>query len=356
VYPYFIILIVVIVLALLAEKAKGNRFIHNFYVVLIFLVLVLFAGLRDLTVGTDTNMYASRFENLSFDFFSIMNQKTRIELGYRLIEYIGLIFSNNYVAILLTTAFVAVYFQLKSIYKLSEKPVISIFIFITFGIYTYMFNGARQALAAAVYMYALTFLVNANFRKYVFWVLIASLFHKSVIFGLPLYFFFRKKFSLRWRIVLAISVLIAINFFNIFMEYVGLISEQYSKYDNIDNQGGVYLTLTYTLLSVFFILMRGKIKHVYKRNYDIYLNMFLFGTAVFITVVFTGAYVEITRIAFYFTLSAIFIWPLIFKNLKQNEIALPLVLFLAAHLTFFYIFIGKMSNLTPYIFNSQIFN
>ena len=354
--PYFIVLTSVIVLAFLAEKAKRNKVIHHFYVILIFLILVLFAGLRNSMVGSDTIMYASRFENLSFDFFSLMNQKTRIEIGYRLIEYIGLLFSNNYVAILLTTAFVTVYFQLKGIYRVSVMPVISIIILITLGIYTYVFNGARQAVAAAIYTYSIYYLVKGNFKKYALWVFIAFFFHKSVILGLPLYFLFRKSFSFKLLLLFAFGTFIVITFFSILMRYVSLFNEQYAIYQDIEAQGAVYLTLAYVLLSSFFIIIRPKILSSYKRFYDIYLNMFLLGTIVYITVYFTGAYVEMTRIGFYYLLSAMFIWPLIFKSLTQKVVFLPFVFFSIVHITFFYIFLQKMANLSPYILNTQIFN
>lgn len=354
--PYFIILVLVVVLALLAEKAKGNKIIYNFYVVLLFLVLVLFAGLRDLTVGSDTNMYANRFARLPLDFFSLMNQKTRIELGYRLVEYIGLLFSSNYIVILIITALIAVYFQLKGIYKISTIPAVSIFVLITFGIYTYVFNGARQALAAAIYVFAIYYLVKGNFKKYALWVLIAFFFHKSVILALPLYFLFRKKFNLRLLITFIIGTFLAIVFFKLVMQYVSLFNTQYAIYQDIEAKGAIYLTLAYVLLSVFFIIIRPKIMQVYKKSYDVYLNMFLFGAIVYITVFFTGAYVEMTRIGFYFILSALFIWPLIFKSLKQNEIFIPFVFFVLVHAVFFYIFIERMGNLTPYILNTQIFN
>ncbi len=353
--PYFILLILVVIGSFLAERGKSNKVIYSFFVGAVFFILVLFAGLRDRSVGTDTGSYVSRYLSLDQDFINNINDGGRIEFAYRLLESVALLFSDQYVAILMMISFVAVFFQLKSIYKLSEQPLISIFILITFGIYTYVFNGARQALAAAIYMYALTFLVNANFRKYLLWVVIASLFHKSVIFGIPLYFLFRRKFTKKLFLFLSITTLVMVLFFDILIKYAGFISEQYLKYDEIDKQGGIYLTLAYVLLSGFFVLMRSKIKPMYKVNYDIFLNMFLFGTMVYLVVYFSGAYVEMTRLAFYYIVSTVFIWPMIFKSLKQNQIALVFLSFLFVHIAFFYIFIGKMSNLTPYTFNLTLF-
>ncbi|AMC10856.1 hypothetical protein Lupro_06190 [Lutibacter profundi] len=347
----------VVFLAFISENTKDkSKKISNYYKVLIFIALTLFAGFRSISVGSDTNMYANRFERQYLSFMELMTQHTRIEIGYRFLEYIASLFSHQYVAILLVTASVVLFFQLKGIYKLSENRAISIFVFITFGIYTYVFNGARQALAAGVFVYAIVFLVQGKFKKYVFWILIASFFHKSVIFGIPLYFLFRTKFSTKLFFFLIMATVVVIAFFNVFMGYMTLFSEQYAKYQDIEATGGAYLTLAFTLLSLFFVLIRPKILTRFKKTYDVYLNMFLFGTMVYVIVYFSGAYIEMTRLALYYILTAMFIWPIIFKSLQQKEIALVFVFFIVVHIFFFYIFIGEMASLNPYIVNPQILN
>ena len=356
-YPYFIILVSVVFLAFIGENAKGKSVkLLKYYRALIFIILALFAGFRSIRVGSDTNMYAHRFERQYLSFLELMTQNTRIEIGYRFIEYLASLFSHQYVAILLTTAFVVLFFQLKGIYKLSEQTAVSLFVFITFGIYTYVFNGARQALAAGVFVYAMTFLIQGHFRKYALWIIVASFFHKSVIFGIPLYFLFRTKFSTKLFFFLIIATVVVTTFFNVFISYMTLLSEQYAKYQEIEATGGAYLTLAFTLLSLFFVLIRAKVHKKFKKTYDVYLNMFLVGTMIYQVVFFSEAYVEMTRIAFYYILTVMFIWPIIFKSLKQKEIALVFIFFIIVHVFFFSIFIGKMANLNPYIVNPQILN
>lgn len=349
--PYFLILLVVTRLSFLAEKTKKLK---TFFYFLILIILTFFAGFRSLEVGADTSGYAHRFEALNIDFINFIKLESNIEIGYRLLEYITSLFSNNYMTILTVIALVALYFQLKSINKLSEQAVISIFIFITFGAYTFVFNGARQGIAAAIFMFALTFLVNAKFWKYILWIIIASLFHKSIIIAIPLYFIFRRKFTKTWFLLLLIGSFFAFYFFRLILNLSTFINPRYFNYVAMENQGGFYLTLCYTFLSVFFILIRSKIKSSYKINYDIYLNMFLFGTIIYIIVYLSGAYVEITRMAFYYLISSIFIWPLIFKSIKQNK-SIPLFLgFVILHMSFYYIYITKIGELYPYTLNNNI--
>lgn len=354
--PYFIILLTVIIIAFIANSYKKTVKIYNFYKFLILSILTLFAGLRNRSVGTDTSGYVGTYLRKDLDFLSIINGDSRIEFGYKLLENVALIFSEQYVALLITISFVTVYFQLKGIYKLSEQTAISLFVFITFGIYTYVFNGARQALAAGIFVYAMTFLIQGNFKKYVLWIIVASFFHKSVLFGIPLYFLFRTKFSTKLFFFLILATVGVTVFFNMLISYMSLFSEQYAKYQDIQATGGAYLTLAFTLLSLFFVLIRSKVHRKFKKNYDVYLNMFLVGTMIYLIIFFSEAYIEMTRIAFYYILTAMFIWPIIFKSLQQKEIALVFMFFMIVHVFFFYFFIGKMANLNPYIVNPQILN
>jgi len=352
--PYIIVLFTVILLAFVAQRSRSKA-LYNLYISLIFLTLVLFSGLRNRSVGTDTGMYVGRFLRLNSDIASLINNSSRIEIGYRFLELLAYKISDNYISLLLFIAFVTLYFQIRGIYRLSVDPLISIFILITFGIYTYVFNGARQAIAAAIYLYALYYLVKGNFKKYLLWILLAFLFHKSVIIMIPMYYLFRKRFNFKLLSLIIIATVVIIIFFSKILNFGVFINENYRAYQNIEDQGGKSLTLAYVLLSVFFIAIRNRIKLKFIKAYDIYLNMFLIGTIIFLVVFFTGSYIEITRIAFYFILSSIFIWPIIFKSLKQNEILLILVFFILVHVVYFYIFLSRMSNLEPYIFNSQFF-
>lgn len=350
--PYFIILIIVTLLAFFAKKIKKSSFFFNF---LILIILTCFAGLRSLKVGADTSGYAHNFESINTDYNNFIYFRPNIEIGYSLLEYVTSLFSNSYVTILTVVALIALYFQLESIKKLSKESVISIFVFITFGIYTFIFNGARQGIAAAIFMYALTFLIGGQFWKYLLLIIIAWSFHKSVIIAIPLYFVFRIKFTKKWFLLLLTGSITTFYLFRSIISFSGIINSRYLAFLFREDQGGQYLTLCYTMLSIFFITIRSKIKEEYKFDYDIYLNMFLFSTIIYILVYLSGAYIEITRIGFYFLTSAVFIWPLIFKSFTQKKSILLLLGFAIFQITYFYIYLDKIGGLLPYYLNNDFF-
>ena len=63
----------------------------------------------------------------------------------------------------------------------SKQIEISFFFFITAGIYVTCFNAERQAVACAIYALAVGPLIKGNFKKYLGWVLVASLFHQTAL-------------------------------------------------------------------------------------------------------------------------------------------------------------------------------
>jgi len=353
--PYFIILFMAIFMARISDQFRSVRFIYRFFIILNSLMLILFAGLRNSSVGTDTNGYVSNFLGKELVFSRIMEGVSSIEIGYQLLEFLVYNISNNYYFILLSIAFVFIFFSLKGIYKISITPSVSIFVFITFGIYTYIFNGARQGLALGIFIYAIQFIKNKQFFKYLIFIGLGFLFHKSIIFALPFYFLHRFKFNLKFFTFITLLTFILIIFFKNFMQFGVLVSEKYAVYSVLNARGGQMLTLAYILFGLFFILVKPFLNKTNLQSYDIYLNIFLIGPIIFIAVQFTGVYIEVTRLAIYFLSAAIFIWPLILKNIRSDLKPFVLLFFFVSNFLFYFIFINKMANLVPYKFNTQLF-
>ena len=71
------------------------------------------------------------------------------------------------------------------------------------------------------------------------------------------------------------------------------------------------LTVFYMLITAFFIIRRKKIDLEYLSKYDVFLNMMLFGTLIFMVVQVNNMYVELTRFAAYFQVASVFLWAYI---------------------------------------------
>jgi hypothetical protein len=101
---------------------------------------------------------------------------------------------------------------------------------------------------------------------------------------------------------------------------------------------------------------RSAISESDRAAYDCFLNMLIFGSTIYIVITFSGAYVELTRLAIYFQIATIFLWPFVYKNIRTySSKYLFNMAFLAGHIAYFYIFINKMGGFVPYKFNEDLF-
>ena len=351
--PYFILLSVVVLLALIAKKAKNNKILYRSVIFFIFLLLVLFAGLRDRSVGTDTNNYIGYFQSDRVVNESLLESKSSLEIGYEILQKTARIFSDDYWILLTFIAITVVFFYFKTILILSENHAVSIFVFITLATYLFFFNGARQGIAAAIFSFAIVAVVNKDYKKYYLWVAVAFLFHKSVLVTLPFYYLLRKKYSLKNLAILLLSLFLMVSLFGqILLLFPEQIISRYGEYIDRGSEGGLLLTIFHIIILSYFIFMRQYISRSQKGIYDIYLNMTTIFTLIFVIVSMLGLDVNLLRLSLYFSLGSILIWPIIFKTMRKKLKPLVMLFFIIGHLMFFYIYIGKMSNLYPFSFNS----
>lgn len=350
---YFSCLFIVMFATTLAQKSKNGRDVTWFFTFVSFATMVLVAGLRGEYVGTDTRAYTVGFREYPTFYNGIKDFSN--EMGYAVLRAVAHALSDQYWAILTAIAFVVVFCFMRSIYELSVNPAIALFVYISMGFYTFFFNGARQGIACAIYSLALRSLINGNFKNYAFWVLLAFLFHKTVIIALPLYFLFRQKNTQLYVAQMIGIATVTIIFFNTFLELGTLISDRYSVYSDIETTGGKKLTLFYLLLSGFFMYFKSVISTSDRKMYDIFLNMLILGSTVYIVVTFSGGYTEVTRLAIYFQIASIFLWPILYQNIRASSAKYLFYLaFVVGNIGYFYIFTNKMGELVPYKFNENI--
>lgn len=352
---YFVFLVLSVLLAWMAyERKKNNRT----WLIGLFLVMALFAGLRSAEVGTDTSGYASGFEEMRYEQRNLEEEGSGALLEepgyYYLQKWLGS-YSNEYVVLLIGTAAIFCFFVLYSVKRNSVAPVISLFVFITLGYYTFVFNAARQGLALSIYMIAIPFLIEKRIRPYVLCVLCAAMFHKTIVIALPLYYVFTLKYSIKSIAIVISGGLLVGYFLPALLTFGSTLEDRYALYVEGNASGGEMLTVFYVILAVFFILQRNKMKPQSLAYYDVYLHMLLVGSTIYLVVTLTQSYVELTRFAAYFQIASIFLWAMLMRERKTKLNPLIFAVAIIGHLGFFAIFLTKMANLVPYMWNPLLY-
>ena len=135
-----------------------------------------------------------------------------IELGYKLFSWLyGLVFISPFAFMFTLSLFTQVGVVL-FLRRYAESFWMSCSLYILMMWYYSSFNIIRQAMACVIVFYGYKHLKSGNFKRYLLFVLVAALFHESVLVMIPVYFLARGA---AWskRIVVCFGVTVAFYFF-----------------------------------------------------------------------------------------------------------------------------------------------
>ena len=345
---YFILLFVVLVIALILKD--NNQ--HKLTIILVSFFLILIAGLRDVSVGSDSVNYVLIFDRIQG--WELIWQQV-MEPGFLILAWISKLLSSNYAVFFLFIASFTVLFLVSGIYSNSVEPIVSLFLLITTGYYTFFFNGARQGVALSILFLATKYIFEKKVYKVTLISIFAALFHSTALILIPAYFLIKRPFSKKILLYIILFSFISSFLIGDLINLAGSFDERFSKYSTYNKASGSFSALYSLVLCLFFIFMYKTI-HKNRAMYSMLLNMFCIGVSISIFAYINNLGASgIARLSYYFTISSILIWPIIFQNISdfKNKTIL-LVSFIAFYLVYFYLTTSNFSNLVPYNFNPEI--
>ncbi|WP_180136497.1 EpsG family protein [Acinetobacter sp. YH12066] len=339
--PYILVVFFVLFFVLYEQKILGRKAV----LVPLFLLVAL-ASIRSNRVGTDSGTYTAAYteEYYPYEFGFDSN----IEYGYQLLDSIIIRFSYDYFWLFLVTSIIVVMSHLITIKKISVNYFWSIFIYMTFGYYTFFFNGLRQGLAMAICLLGLPYLIQEKFLPYLIVITFASTFHISALIMLAFYFLVHIKLKLEFKVVFCaiISVLSS----QILIQYFAKNNARYEHYTQQAEQPGGYITLAFYFIVAFFIYIYG----LKVRKDDMAFNkleqIFLCGLALVFPIALLGTDPSgPQRIMYYFVDTVIFLIPYVLKRFNSFYFNL---FFFVISIIYFILITMRFSNLYPYQINS----
>lgn len=177
---YIVIFILIAFLAFVTTYFK-KRITNNILLFIISVILILFAGTR-FEVGYDYFNYEYIYNNIKLGinsfiepFFILVNKISH----YIGIEYTGLVFAMAFASISLKTKFIS---------NFSVIPLLSLLLYYSRIFLIYDFGQIRQGLALGIVLFSLPYILNKDIKRFLFIILLASLFHFSAAFFTPIYF------------------------------------------------------------------------------------------------------------------------------------------------------------------------
>jgi hypothetical protein len=199
------------------HEAPVHVAIRAYVGVALSMFLVLFVGLRD-DVGHDFFEYKYLFDTLRplweySGFGEILAHSSQYhgEVGFDFIiiltKTLGLDF--NGLLIVITTAVLFIIQQVASYHQIDFLKVLLVFVGLYF-VY-YFFSYLRLSIVAVGFLWALRFVIEKRFVRYLSVILFLSLFHVSAL-GLIVVYFFRIKLTLLSSLLTVCIAFVWLNF------------------------------------------------------------------------------------------------------------------------------------------------
>lgn len=350
--PYLLLLAFVVVVAYLGRRS-GSKDVRWISLGAVMLALIAFAGLRDFQVGTDTGNYVRMFR-FSDSFASVTEQDT--EIGYNFLAWIARSFSDSYSALLLMIATVVVACYVPTIVRLTRRYETGLYLFITLGVYTFFFNGARQGIAAAICFAALPFLLQRRLIPYALMVCVAGLFHQTAWIALVLYPLASARVNWHRLVLLGAGTVMLVVFLQVFIGFASVVlDEKFTAYA-VEGEGGGQVW-------VAFLLGQGAMLYLFKDKvydpegyYGRLLNIYLIGLVPALASTLSGVNPSgVLRLHLYFSSVAVLLWPMVFLQLRSMKSrGLFAFLFIGVTLLFYSLTTQAFSALAPYKINPEI--
>lgn len=268
---YFSIVILSSLIAGISEliyRINKRTFIKKTGFILSALVTVFVSGAR-VSVGTDYTIYTN------YQFPLVLNggdpQYVTVEPLYQMIIHIGKWLNNifgvlgniEYQWIFVLTAMLIVGFTYLGIYRLTEHYTLAILLFFTSYFFFYGLNVMRDSITIAIFIFAIPYIINKNWKRYFLWCAIATLFHYSAIVFVAAYFtrYFRKVRI--WALVLPIASYLfssflanyANKFMSVFASYNHYVGSQIFQFNSRSD-----MIVTMLTLIIFYLFFRDGTK------------------------------------------------------------------------------------------------
>ena len=319
---------------LVGVKIQTNTLVisrpNSFFVFGALASLVLVSGLRA-NIG-DTYFYKHTYEINTFTWEFIQSQK---DIGFGILQMLLKRISDDPQVLIFTTALITNTLIVIVLYKYSRMLELSLYVYITGGLFLVSMNGIRQVLAAAIAFTALKYIINGNLKRYILIILIASLFHQSALVLLPIYFLVQfKAWSKATVALLIFSVVIVIGFEQFSSLLFSAIEDtQYGEYEEFAEGGASVLRVAVFGAPILLAYIgKEKLREIFPQS-DYIVNLCLIGLVFMI--VSTQNWI-FARFSIYFSLYQLLLVSWVVKLFRPRDEKMIYFAIILCYLAYYY--------------------
>ena len=281
-------------------------------------ILAVITGMRHSITGSDTSTYIrsfKQFRKLPWDKV-ISEIYDYYEIGYRaIIKIIGYITDNENVFFLIVALFFA--FSLGIfITRNSKNRFMSLILYFTVGAFSFQVSGIRQSLAMTILLFSFEYIKERKLVKFLITVFIASLFHKSAVVIVPMYFLAYIKMNIVSFVMFAIGGGVICVYVIPLMQLFQKITNRYEVYAPIGFSGGGFVVILMYIITIVVSYMYMNSLEKQNKHNVFFFNMAFVSLLLYILRYFIGI---AERISFYYQFAFIILLPNVIEAIPDDK-------------------------------------
>lgn len=296
-------------------------------------IFILLAGvsLCRIAVGNDYWVYRDNFKLIAQDRY------VSYEPGFTyVVKFLQWFLSyDNYLPIFAFFSIVTTFFMVKALHEQGEWFVFSVYIFMTAGYYFGSLNNVRYYFALSIAMYSIKYIHEKDYVKFTSLIILASLFHKSVLIVIPLYILAAVKWNVFGHMAMALACGSFIAVPGLYRKVIFLFYPFYEG--SMFDKGLTSITSIGRALAIFLfsLIYIKKVRDDAKLRFGFYCNLFAL-----LLYTFCSFMPEISRIGFYLSITNVFYIPSLLLRIENKKAkAIWSILIALAFAAFFALFL-----------------
>ena len=321
-----------------------ERRVNLFMALMTFSVIIFFAGLR--SGVTDTYVYIDMFKEypLWSDAKEFITDPSAREPGFRVFSIlIKTYISQDYQVWLFIIASISGICIMYPLYKYSCNYGLSVLLFMISCQFTWLLNGIRQFLVAAILFACTPLILKKKPIPYIIIVLLLSSIHTSALIMIPAYFIVDSEPWSKRTIIFVGGIILAMLFTSQFTSILDKVVENsdyassMEEFKDTDDGTNPIRILVESVPVIIAFFYRDKIKDRLTPIIKISINMSLIASGLYIISKIARSGIMLGRLPIYFSVYNLILLPWLIKFIfEKNERRLMCFTMVVCYLAFFY--------------------
>lgn len=279
----------------------------------IYLLLMGVSACR-IAVGNDYWVYRDNFKLIA------QERHVSSEFGFNyIVKWIQQLFGyDEYLPVFAFFSIITVFFFVRALRDQGNHFAFSLFLLMTGGYYFNSLNSVRYYLALAIALFSMKYVLRGEYGKFIFWVLVGMMFHKSVLLVVPVYLVAKFLAVIRlkpWHYIVGGIFGCSLIFGQSIYREIIFLFYPYYRNSMFDNGQLSYANILkcVCVLALCVICFRRSLRDDMVNRFYFFLNVF--GLVVYCC----GSFIpETSRIGYYMIISQVFLLPKLLAEMKDS--------------------------------------